>query len=279
MDTNLPVKKISIINNKMFQCVFLLFMVITVWWFFVSPLDPNAAVNEKNIWSSSYEIISLLGGIFGVLIARYWGGYKSVLGRATLAFSVGLFLQTFGQIVYNYYTLVMKIQAPYPSLGDVGYFGSVIAYIYGAILLGHATGLKLSLKSIKNQLVGILLPLIMLIFSYAIFLSSYQFTGNFLMTFLDFGYPLGQAFYVSVALLVLYTSRKFLGGIMKKPILLLLIALFVQYVCDFDFLYKANNNTWYAGGPGDYLYVVSYLLMTVALISVGQVQQKLKAEN
>lgn len=265
----------SIFNNRMLWVVGVVFIVITGWWLTVIPLSSDALVDKKNLWSSSYEIISFLGAVFGIIISRSWGGYKSIFGRAILAFSFGLLLQTFGQVVYNYYTLVAHIQAPYPSLGDVGYFGSIIAYIYGVLQLGHATGLKLSLRSGKNVALSILLPMLMLVSSYLIFLRSYSFSGDPLTTFLDFGYPLGQAVYVSIAMLVFYTTRKFLGGVMKQPVILLLIALVIQYLADFDFLFKANHGTWYAGGPGDYLYAVSYLLMSIAIISVGQALKKL----
>ena len=257
-----------------------LFASIAIWWLQISPFDQNVLVDAKHLWSSSYLLISILGGCFGLIISTYWGGYRSVLGRAILAFSIGLFLQSFGQIVYNYYTLVSKIEAPYPSLGDVGYFGSIFAYIYGVLLLGHLSGSNISIRSIHNQIFAIVLPLLMLISSYLFFLKDYVFDWSKPLTiFLDFGYPLGQAIYVSFALLVLIVCRKFLGGIMKKPILLLVFALIVQYTCDFNFLYQANHGYWYAGSWGDFLYAISYLIMTLSLIYMGIAFNKIKNHN
>lgn len=270
MNTPLGGSKTSLYKNWMAQLVFAVFLVVTIWWVWVKPFNSEVFVNAKNYWSASYEVISLLGGIFGIIISNRWGGYKSFLGRAILAFSVGLLLQTFGQVVYNYYTLVKQIAAPYPSLGDVGYFGSIPAYVYGSILLGRVSGFKVSFKSFHNQMLAILFPLLMVTGSYLTFLKAYQFDWSSpIKVFLDFGYPLGQAVYVSIALLALFMSRKFLGGIMRKPLVLLLVALVVQYICDTDFLYKANNGIWYPGGPGDFLYAVSYLIMTFGLIYIG----------
>ena len=243
------------LKSKMVQVSILLFLIVTIWWLFIKPFDHEAVVDSKHLWSATYMLISVLGGIFGLIISKYWGGHKSLIGKAILCFSIGLFLQSFGQLIYNYYTLFAKIEAPYPSFGDLGYFGSIPAYTYGVLLLGRAAGLKFSFKSFHNKILAILLPLLMLVFSYLFFLKDYQFDwSNPLTILLDFGYPLGQAIYVSIALLVFLASRRFLGGIMKKPVLLLLFALLVQYVCDFNFLYQANHGNWYAGDWGDYLY-------------------------
>jgi len=252
------------------QIATILFAVVTVWWLTVQPFAADQSIVEKHTWSSTYELLSLLGGIFGLFISRYWGGWKSFLGRSIIAFSIGLFLQSFGQTVYNYYTLFAHIEAPYPSWGDLGYFGSIPAYIYGVFLLGKVSGLKFSLKSLHNRMLAFLLPLLMLVASYFIFLKDYEFDWSQPLTiFLDFGYPLGQALYVAIALLVFFASRQFLGGMMKKPVLLLLFALVWQYFCDFNFLYQANHGTWYAGGVGDYMYAASYYIMTLALIYLG----------
>ena len=126
-------------------------------------------------------------------------------------------------------------------------------------------------------MLAVVLPLLMLIISYSTFLVGYQFDWSQPLTiFLDFGYPLGQAVYVSIAILVLLVSRQFLGGMMRKPVLLVLFALIVQYICDSNFLFQANRGTWYAGGPGDYLYAVSYFVMSVSLIYIAMCFKKIK---
>lgn len=260
----------TLLKSHMAQILVFVFIIITGWWITIKPFNHDLFNDEKHLWTASYVLISFLGSVFGLMISGYWGGYKSTLGRSILALSIGLLLQTFGQLVYNFYTLIQHIEAPYPSLGDLGYFGSIPAYIYGVVLLGHGAGLRFSLKSFKTKMLAVLLPTLMLGFSYYLYLLSYEFDRSSPLTvLLDFGYPLGQAIYVSVALLILLSSSKLLGGVMRKPILLLLIALLAQYIADFTFLYLAHQNAWYAGGIGDYLFAVSYTLMALALIYVG----------
>ena len=62
---------------------------------------------------------------------------------------------------------------------------------------------------------------------------------------------------------------------MKKPILFLIFALIFQFISDFTFLYQSNQGSWYVGGLNDYMYLLSYFLMTIALINIGGVFQTL----
>jgi hypothetical protein len=200
------------------------------------------------------------------------------MGRSILAFSVGLLLQSFGQSVYAYYALFGGVEVPYPSLGDVGFFGSIPCYIYGTYLLGRVTGVRVSMKRYTEKLSAIILPLVLLLSSYAMFLRGYDFSEVSLLTgVLDFGYPLGQALYVSLAILILILSKKSLGGLMKKPLQFLLLALFVQYAADYMFLYQISRDTWFAGGMNDVVYLLAYFIMTIALIRIYKAFESIKS--
>ena len=178
--------------------------------------------------------------------------------------------------MYAFYIYVQKIEVPYPSLGDIGYFGSVILYIYGASLLLRATGAKFSLKSMGNKLLALILPFALLAVSYLIFLRGYEFDWSSPVTvLLDFGYPLLQATYLAIALLTFMLSRKYLGGIMRLVILFVLISLTFQYIADFTFLYQVKNETWAPGGINDLIYLISYALMSLSLLKFESVVKKL----
>ena len=247
-----------------------LFVIISLWFFQIHTRPMADTESVRQAWGSIYQIMALFGGIVGLIVSKHWGGYKSLIGRAVFFFSIGLLLQSFGQSVDSYYNYFANQQIPYPSLGDIGFMGSVIAYIVGAWLLMKASGFKFSVKSAKGKFFAVALPLVILVACYFFFLQGYVFDwSNKAKIFLDFGYPFGQAIYVSIALLVYLMSRNFLGGIMKKPIMFLVIALIFQYISDFTFLYQANAQTWYVGGLNDYLYFCSYFLMALSLINMG----------
>lgn len=258
-------------QKVMIGIVVVFFSIFTIWWLFLSPLSIDSSLDHKRfIWGSCYQLIAILGGLFGLFVAKSFGWLKSFFGRSITFFSIGLLLQSFGQSVYSYYNLIANVQAPYPSLGDVGFFGSVIFYILGIIYLSKILEAHLSQK-LQYKIQVVIVPIFVLIGAYLIFLKDYEFDWtDKLKTFLDFGYPLGQAFYVSLAVSALLISTKVLGGIFKKPITLFLLALIMQYLSDFYFLVQANAGNWYVGGIGDFLYMLSYLIMTLSIIEVSR---------
>ncbi|MEI8130111.1 MAG: hypothetical protein WCG55_01235 [bacterium] len=250
---------------------------LAVWWAILF-FKFNSSLTIENLrWGAVYQIVAFIGAVSGIIISNSWGGAKSLIGRAVLVFSIGLLLQNFGQTVFSIYNLVLKVQVPYPSLADVGFFGSIPFYIYGTYLIGRVCGSRISLKSYHGKAFAFLLPAVLLGLSYTLFLRGYQFDfTNPLKIVLDFGYPLGQATYISLAMLAFVFSKDFLGGVMKSTVLLLLGALCVQYIADFNFLYQAGNNTWLNGGYGDMLYLLAYTFLSFALIQFGAVFSKIR---
>jgi hypothetical protein len=204
------------------------------------------------------------------------GGAKSTIGRAVSVISLGLLLQAFGQSIATYYVFY-NVEALYPSIADIGFFGSVLAYIYGAFLLTKASGVKVSMKSLPNKFQAFIIPAILLVASYMVFLRGYEFDWSYkLRILLDFGYPLGQALYVSIAILTLILSRKILGGLMKAPVTLLLAAFIFQYLSDYLFLYQTSRELYVAGGFVDFMYLISYFLMSISLIQFGIAMRKIR---
>ncbi len=255
-----------------------IFVLYSTWWFLLRQFDFDLTRNSRQLWGATYQILAIYGGIVGVLVSKKWGGYKSLVGKALLMFSLGLFLQSFGQTFSSWYVYYFNVESPaYPSIGDIGFFGSVIAYIYGVILLSKVGGIKTSLKKLHNKVWAFVVPVIILSVSYFLFLRGYEFDpSNLLKVFFDFGYPFGQALYVSIAIIALLASKNVLGGIMKRPILFIIFALIFQYFSDFFFLYEANLGVWYVGNINDYLYCASYFLMTLALIRMYVIYNNIK---
>lgn len=263
----------SLKNEFSFKTATLLFIALTIWWF-LSPTFGSSSERFLGDFPSIYAILALLGAISGILISYRWGGTRSVIGRAILMFSFGLFAQVFGQIAYAFMSFYLHIDVPYPSIGDIGYFGSIPLYIAGVFYLAKASGVKVNLQSFKHQLIAIIIPLLTLIGGYALFLRGYEFDWtNLTKILLDFGYPLGQALYISLAILTYLLSRGVLGGKMKNRILFILGALCIQFFSDYTFLYQSSRGTWTAGGVNDYMYLTAYFLMTVGLISFKKLEE------
>ena len=256
------------------------FIVMTAWWA-VLYFSFGAQLSEQNLyWAASYQIIAWWGGIYGLMSSRAWGGFKSLMGKSILFFSIGLLFQGFGQSVFSYYTTILGVDIPYPSIADIGYFGSIIFYVLGIASMAKVAGAGVRLRNLGGKALALFIPMGMLIFSYAFFLSNYTFDwSSSLRIFLDFGYPLGETLYVSLAVLAFILSKNILGGIMKNSLTFLMMALVVQYFADFNFLYQAANSTWINGGYGDFLYTFAYFLMAISLIKIYRALKRFETEN
>jgi len=253
--------------------IWLTTLIFVGWWLYINVVLRSPDHNNINnqIFGAVYGALAVLGGIIGLVVSRKWGGGKSLIGRALLFFALGLFAQEFGQLVYSYYTYVQEVDIPYPSVGDLGYFGSVIFYILGAWQLAKAAGIRFSLKDRSKKMIAVILPLLLLTSSYLFFLRDYQFDFSSLTAdltvFLDLGYPLGQTVYIIIALMTYMLSKNLLGGIMKNRVLFLLLALLIQYVADFTFLNAVKTGSPFPGGANDLMYLLAYAVMALALSS------------
>lgn len=265
----------TIVKNKKLSIISVfIFGIFTLAWIYLR-FTVEATQSQLDILGGTYGLMALYGGIVGLKVSSKWGGRKSLIGCAIMLIALGLLAQEFGQIVYTYLGITTG-DIPYPSIGDIGYFGSVLLYIAGVAVLAKATGFHINIRSLSNKLQAVVIPVALLLVSYTAFLRGYEFDwANPLVVLLDFGYPLGQAVYISIAILVFLLSRKLLGGIMRPVVLFLLGALCVQYFADYTFLYKNANETWEVAGMNDYMYLVAYFVMTTALLRFNTVVNKL----
>lgn len=252
------------------------FTVFLIFWTVLRARHLSGDTDQAELFSALYGLMALFGGIVGLLVSKRWGGAKSHIGRSVLFMSLGLLAQEVGQLTYSGYTYIAHQEIPYPSLGDIGYFGSVILYIVAAYSLIKALSIPGAFRFHLNKALAAIIPAVLLAVSYMFFLKGYTTDGASLLTvFLDFGYPLGQAFYISLGLLALLLSRRYLGGMMRPVILFLLFALLLQYIADFTFLYQVNRGTWETAGSNELIYLISYFIMTLSLINFGMVLDRL----
>ncbi len=266
----------DLLKNKLLLLVSVLFLGYLGWWASFQKVVESQGLSVK--WfGGSYGVVALIGSIIGFLTAQKWGGFKTILGKSLMFFSIGLLAQEAGQLIYTYYIYGAKIQIPYPSWGDVAYFGSTLSYIVGAFYLSKAAGVRFSLRSTKYKVIAFAVPTVLLITSYAVLLHhhTYDFSKP-LTVFLDFGYPMGEAAYISLAIIAYLLSRKLLGGVMRAGISLVIFALLVQYVSDFNFIYQSSRGTYFGGKYADLLYLIAYFIIAAAMIKFLAIYRDLK---
>jgi hypothetical protein len=257
----------QLFKNKFTWFVIFFYLVILIWWgkmFLVGQQDGM----ENYLFGAVYAVIALVGAVNGLFVSRIYGGWKSVIGRGIIFLSLGLIGEAFGQGVWSYYNLLAQVEVPYPSIGDIGYFSIIPLYTLGILSFAKASGANFSLRSLNGKLFFAIIPLVMLAVSYIIFLRDYQFDlSQPIKIFLDFGYPLGEAIYISLAIVTFILSKKLLGGIMRAKIIFLIIAFVIQYITDFSFLYTASQGTYYNGGFVDLFYATSFAVMSLVLLN------------
>ncbi len=259
------------IYKPMFGVLGILFLLMFGWWVILLATGHNDS-DIGRLWGAAYGLIALLAGLYGLYAARAWGLFRSHIGKAIIFLSIGLLLQEFGQLVFSFYNVVQKVEVPYPSIADIGFFGAIPAYILGALSLMKGLGvLSIVKKNYFKMVLGLTSVIIVLVLSYIFFLKGYDASQKDLLTiFLDLGYPIGQACYVSLAFITVLSLGRMLGGIMKWPIFVLLSAFALQYVADFNFLYQASKGTWTVSGYGDLLYLLAYFVMGTSLIYLSR---------
>lgn len=255
-------------KNKFTYWIIFLYLIILTWWIKLQ-VTKATGTNEAYIFNWSYGIIAFSGALYGIRIAKQkWGGWKSVIGRGLILLPLGLLGQWFGLQVWTYYNVIAKVEVPYPSLADIGYFALIPAYTLGALMFAKASGAKFSLKTSGGKIQAFLIPFIGLLLAYWLFLKNVGFDlKQPLKTFLDIGYPLGEILPVSIALFTLSLSRNLLGGTMKNRILFLVGAFIFQFITEYYFLYKAGLGLYVNGGFSDLFYATSYTIMSLGLIN------------
>lgn len=223
----------------------------------------------EDVYTNIYAIIALLGGIFGLITAKAWGGFKSVLGKALICLSSGLLLTVAGQLMNSYYVVVQELEElPYPSVAEIGFFGAVILYILGALYIAKAMRLKNKIKDTSTlKLIGLsLLPIAMVLPTVYIFATHYETAeATTAQLVLDFAYPIGQSIYAVIAVMALLYSKSMFGGRLQKATIVLLVAFIIQYIADQNFVYQILYETWQNGQYGDFLYMISYAVMAYSI--------------
>ena len=252
------------------------FFLLSLWWVIVQASGDES----RQLFASVYSVMALWGAIWGFSTSQIWGGTRSTFGKALFLLSLGLLFQVFGQFSYSLHIYLLHVEVPYPSIGDVGYFGSVLLYICGAWLLAKTVGLKFGIRSTVDRVKLVIFPLVLLILSYFLFLQGYQFDFTAPVSiFLDFGYPLGQAVYLSIALVTFVLGQKFFGGVMQSRVFLLLLAFLFQYAADFMFLLQNQQGNWEVGRLNDFIYLCAYTLMAITLIDIRFVMNHLRVDS
>lgn len=222
----------------------------------------------NDFYSFSFGLIPLIGGLWGILLSLSWGGLRSYVGKSIFFISAGSFSWGIGTMIWAYYNFFAGVAVPYPSIADLFYVVTIPLWILGMTNLSHATGTHSGFKTGAGKILVFAIPLAVLAASYyllvviareGVLISSFE---GYLKLFLDLAYPLGDAIILTLAVLVYGLSRKYLGGMYKIPVNILLVGFLVMYFADFTFSYTTTKETFYTGNFGDLIFTIALFLIT-----------------
>lgn len=259
-------------SRNTFISVLCLSFVFFIGWFLWLYFEDTGSATS-NFYSNTYGIIPLLGGVYGLVMASRWNGFRSTVGKAVIFLSLGLVTWGLGMVIWLYFNIILGVEIPYPSLADAAFIISWPLWTVGAAYLSIATGVRFGLEGLRGKIGLVIVPFAIIAFSYYFLvilarqgvLSTYD---SSVKTFFDLAYPIGDIVVLTIALLVFGLSYKYLGGIFKAAIYLILAAFIVNYFADFTFSYTTTIGTYYNGSLADVLFVTSMTLLSsgVALL-------------
>jgi hypothetical protein len=240
--------------------------VALVYWWLILYFGGSVGELQNYLWVILLTCIPIIGGINGLFIARSWGGWNTIFGRGIALLSLGLVGWSLGDIVWSFYNIVLKVEVPYPSFADVGFFSIVPFWFIGMIYIARAGGARFQLRDKRGKALVIFIPVVVFIVSYYLFLNGKAISGDsVLATFFNIAYPLGDMLTASAALSAWILMKRFLGGRMRLPIIILICGFLFQYLADLSFSYASTDGTYYNADWIDLFYLTSQFVVSVGV--------------
>lgn len=244
---------------------------LAVYWLTLT-LSHTKFTMANYVWQLALAAAAILFAVFGLLAARHWSWLKSGVGQGVFFISLGLLVWGIGNAGWGLAVINNPDnQTPPTHILDYIYFASIPLWTYGMIRLSKATGAKYGLRGIVPKVVVVIATIALFYLSHYLLIdiarggyAYYHGWGDFQGVFFDIGYALGDAINMILALVIFGLSWKYLGGIFKKPILLILSGFVLIYLADFLFSYYDGKQQYFNGHWTDLLY-----LATVAVFGAG----------
>ncbi len=238
----------------LFLCTFMLGV-----YLIKSPLRTSPFNYGFNILTG---VIYLMGGVAG-LYYRKRLPINAPLYNAIVCLSYGLIMWATAAFIWGYYNIFLHIDSPYPSIADIFYLAFTLFASMGVLNLLHGIKAPISPKNIIEST-------IIMIFTYitiVIVIAQPTITSDtpILTTFLNFIYPLSDAFIFSFALIAVNVTG---GDKISKPLMFLLAGLLLQVVADLLFSYRTINGTYWNGDMSDMVFCASGFILSASIISL-----------
>ena len=215
-------------------------------------------------------VLPVTGALFGYFNSNRWGGLSSSLGRSIFFLSSGLLTWGVGTLVFAYYNIALQVAVPYPSIADLFYILSWPLWAFAMVNLSAATGVKFALKDLSGKISLLVIPIFIALISYYLLIvigrgGALDLTGGMVKVFFDLAYPIGDVVILTIATLIYGLSLKFLGGMYKIPIVIILLGFSFNYFADFFFSFTTTNETYFVGNWVDLIFTAAMFLLSTGV--------------
>lgn len=245
--------------------LFLLTMILLVFLKFAGLRETNF----NYLHTVFMTVIPAIGGGVGLYRMRQWGGHKSIIGKSMFFSSIGLLWWALGSLTWVFYNFILHVDAPYPSIADIGYGQVYLWWGIGIVMLTNATSIRYEAKKSREKIYFLCIPVVMAIVTYNfIFLQAHGGTllyDNPLKVLTDIVYPLGDIVIITLVVLKSGSVFNFLGERLRLPIIIFLLGLVLNYIADFYFSYTTTVGLYYVGSMADVFFTAAIFMLSLGL--------------
>ena len=254
-------------NNKIVNIILLCIAlaIIPVYWLRFA--FTNAVIRDSLYLSS--VIAAVIGG--GYALSKY--GLKQARGLTLILLTTGVLFLLIGELIFEYYYIVLKHDIPFPSIADIFYLSS-----YPLLLAGFFNEIRLADVHFRklNKMIWVLLIAIALGLSYVVYqwgiVTGYDPKEQLFTNIIAMSYGVGDIFLIMTALFLSILVREYRGGkfagiwiyMMAGFCLLLTGDIFAEF-----FREQYHNEVWFWKSFLDTLGMLGYLCYAKALFNFG----------
>jgi len=222
--------------------------------------------NHTTIWNYlvnfTYGIIFILGGLNAIRLC-FKAGFtlSSLLGKTVISISLGLISWGVGLQIWMYYNIFLHVAVPYPSVADF-----FLPLFYFFVALGTIPLIKLYAKAITPRIIAESIVIIIFFASIVFYVTRPDISTQlpFIIKFLNAFYPLGSAFLISFAVIILRIS----GIGIRKSLPFFIVGLALHAIASLIYGYQAGNNTYWNGGPVDLTMMFAVFFLSIGLVKI-----------
>jgi diguanylate cyclase (GGDEF)-like protein/PAS domain S-box-containing protein len=184
------------------------------------------------------------------------------LRRVWMLVGLSAFSWGSGQVIWSWYELVQRREAPFPSLADAGFLVAVPFAVAGMLMFPREG--SSAAGRVRALIDGVIIALSALMTSWVFVLKPvFRSGGTVLEHTISLAYPVGDVVVITIALYVILRARQRRAGV---PLLPLLIggAFVAMAFSDSAFTYLTGKGQYVTGTLVDAGWLIGFVLLIVA---------------